>query len=44
VAALPFEEAVWVAAGPLRPRPPTSRTGPRHRQWPHSTKTHVPAA
>jgi len=36
--------AVWAAAGPLRPRPPASRTGPRRRRWPRSTKTLVPAA
>jgi len=32
VAALPSGEAVWVAAGPLRLRPPASRTGPRRRR------------
>jgi len=31
-AALPSGAAVWAAAGPLRPRPPASRTGPRRRQ------------
>jgi len=43
-AALPSGAAVWAAAGPLRPRPPASRTGPRRRQWPRSTKTPVLAA
>lgn len=43
-AALPSGAVVWAEAGPLRPRPPASRTGPRRRQWPRSMKTLVLAA
>lgn len=44
-AALPSGATAWAAGrGPLRPRPPVSRTGPCHRRWPRSTRTPVPAA